>query len=221
MTNQFTHTEINERFLEEVGRRGHGSIKYKVTGYWSSDALYVHIDRKYSSDDNKWTIEISRSSGGRDTGEVADDIEANRNFAAALLDAIEKAEYIKTKWDVIQKYYNLQMEEYEKERLQQQAEKEALLANDPGFDFSEAKNIIDATETRLRDALKSIEHKWLGRTSVLLIAERGKKNKHEIRAELFDKLRFYVDGQKTSKKDVIKYLVNKSKSSFEYETMIE
>ena len=56
---------------------------YKVNGFWSGETVVV--------DEYDGRIDIRWSCGGRDTGEVEDDIEATSNFAAAIADAVELA----------------------------------------------------------------------------------------------------------------------------------
>ena len=68
------------------------SFSVKVKGFWSSDSISVCINRSMFSDGNSATgfssaykISVSHSSGGRDSKEVADDVEAEQYFGEALI----------------------------------------------------------------------------------------------------------------------------------------
>jgi hypothetical protein len=64
-------------------------VEYKVHGFWP---LVIFVSRHRRHQSNTWTAVVLRwSSGGRDVSQVACDIEAAANFAAALQDAIEQA----------------------------------------------------------------------------------------------------------------------------------
>ena len=72
---------------------GHGfSFGVKIKGFWSSDSIYVSINRSMFSDENSangfssaYKISVSHSSGGRVSKEVADDVEAEQYFGEALI----------------------------------------------------------------------------------------------------------------------------------------
>lgn len=77
----------------ELGATGHVAINVEVQGYWS-DVITAYARRDWRFDrtaadtdgvKHEWKFELSHSSGGRDTGEVADDAEAETNFAHALI----------------------------------------------------------------------------------------------------------------------------------------
>ena len=82
---------LNGRDLDEsIG--SNLSIGVKVKGFWSSESINVYINRSMFSDENSandfssaYKISVSHSSGGRDSKEVADDVEAEQYFGEALI----------------------------------------------------------------------------------------------------------------------------------------
>ena len=82
---------LNGRDLDEsIG--SNLSIGVKVKGFWSSDSIHVYINRSMFSDENSangfssaYKISVSHSSGGRDSKEVPDDVEAEQYFGEALI----------------------------------------------------------------------------------------------------------------------------------------
>ena len=68
------------------------SFGVKVKGFWSNESIHVYINRSMFADEKSATgfssaykISMSHSSGGRDSKEVADDIEAEQYFGEALV----------------------------------------------------------------------------------------------------------------------------------------
>jgi hypothetical protein len=65
------------------------TVSVKVKGFWS-DVIRLYI-RPVGFGDEKWSCEISVSSGGRDTKEVESDVEAYSYFADAVKEITEVA----------------------------------------------------------------------------------------------------------------------------------
>ena len=68
------------------------SIGVKVKGFCSNDSINVYINRRVLEDTSSqigfssaYKISVSHSSGGRDSKEVADDVEAEQYFGEALI----------------------------------------------------------------------------------------------------------------------------------------
>lgn len=68
------------------------SFGVKIKGFWSSESITVYINRSLFTDEKSangfssaYKISVSHSSGGRDSKEVADDIEAEHYFGEALI----------------------------------------------------------------------------------------------------------------------------------------
>lgn len=82
---------LNGRDLDKSIGSGF-SFGVKIKGFWSSDSIHVCINRSMFSDENSangfssaYKISVSHSSGGRDSKEVADDVEAEQYFGEALI----------------------------------------------------------------------------------------------------------------------------------------
>ena len=81
---------LNGRDLDESIGSGF-SFGVKVKGFWSSESINVYINRSRIADENvsgfssAYKISVSHSSGGRDSKEVADDVEAEQYFGEALI----------------------------------------------------------------------------------------------------------------------------------------
>jgi hypothetical protein len=82
---------VGKQFKKTVrGSACYREVNYKVRGFWRHRQITVYQSAHLV--DGAWgKPEIERSGGGHDLW-VCSLIEAERNFAAALLDAIEEAE---------------------------------------------------------------------------------------------------------------------------------
>ena len=102
----------NERNLDAA--IGHGlCIPVKVKGFWSHDAINIYVSRsmfRVSGEVNRepsYTVSIRHSSGGRDTDEVACDVEAEQYFGEALLGAVKYVnEEIKPRLEMWEKMFD-------------------------------------------------------------------------------------------------------------------
>ena len=82
---------LNGRDLDESIGQGF-SFGVNVKGFWSIESINVYINRSRIADENSangfssaYKISVSHSSGGRDSKEVADDVEAEQYFGEALI----------------------------------------------------------------------------------------------------------------------------------------
>lgn len=107
---------IQELDLETIGRRGGHAIQVHVHGYWS-DPITIYVRRKEQWDFSKdrkeplpviWEFELTHSSGGRTTDEVAEDIDAEANFAQGILAAVQHARLLRSQTELLEKHYQAQ-----------------------------------------------------------------------------------------------------------------
>jgi hypothetical protein len=118
--------QIAEYDLEQIGRSGMGSVRCKVTGFWSGDSITLYASRDFGKG---WKITISNSSGGRDTDEVEDDMVAYKNYAAALDAMCDVGKMLRMNVPTLEAAYEAQRAidraEHEAERAAQAAAFEA------------------------------------------------------------------------------------------------
>ncbi len=110
---------IQDVSLEDIGRRGGHSLHVYCHGYWGDVitlrvrrevdfAAYRAVGRTAGAVEElpaKWEITLSHSSGGRDTGEIADDVEAEAVFAQGILAAVQHARLIRSQTEQLEKFY--------------------------------------------------------------------------------------------------------------------
>jgi hypothetical protein len=119
---------IAEYDLETIGRNGMGSIRCKIEGFWSSDQITLYIDRRFSSaNDSTWRFTLSNSSGGRDSGEVENDMVAYKNYAAAMTAMCDLGLELQSEQSIHNLEFSYQMER-EVRRKEREAEKAAEMA---------------------------------------------------------------------------------------------
>lgn len=117
MTKQFTlNTEFHntEEFIQQV-KSGWVRLEVSVVGYWSSDSITLRMTHSF---EKSFRMELSHSSGGRDTAVVKSDLVAEANFGAALVATAEYGQYLESRiseWEAI----------YQEERAKKQAEWDA------------------------------------------------------------------------------------------------
>lgn len=119
--------KIAEYDIDRIGRNGMGSVRCKVTGFWSGDSITLYINRNFGSD---WKITVSNSSGGRDTKEIESDMVAYKNYAAALSAMCDLGTVLEMNADKFEASYQAQREEDRKEREAQEAAEKAAIEAD-------------------------------------------------------------------------------------------
>lgn len=188
MVQYVINKEIN---VEEIGRSGSGRVTAKVTGYWSGDSITMYIRRGWYSD-NGWHIEMGHSSGGRDTKEVASDVEAAKNFGAAMIAMAEFADAITAKFAEFEKFYQVAREEARIEREAEKAAKQQAFEADVAMGTAEAAGKVE-------QLIKA------GKGCIGMI-ERGGNIARKITVKGYGNATLYINGGRVGKKDVIEQL---------------
>lgn len=135
---------VEEFDLKEIGRKGSGTIKVKVLGYWSTDVITIYVNRDFVWQEKsaKWVCSISHSSGGRDTKEVASDLDASTNFGCALIKASNIGREILFDQDKLEAAYQERMAEIRAESERKEAEEQAALDADPAMTKKQATALL-------------------------------------------------------------------------------
>lgn len=184
--------KIAEYDLEQIGRNGMGSIRCKVTGFWSGDSVTLYASRDFG---RGWKFTISNSSGGRDTDEVADDMDAYKNFAAAMDAMCDVGKMLKMNVPVLEAAYEAQREA---DRAAFAAEKAAHAAA-----FEADERLGDVAATLLVDEMAT--------TGKSVRAFRRADNwAIEVTVARREKTKFYHAGSTISKKELIAKLAEYS-----------
>lgn len=137
---------LNGRDLDESIGSGF-SFGVKVKGFWCIESITVYIERSILADENivsgfpsAFKISMIHSSGGRDSEEVADDIEAEQYFGEALIGVTKFIrEEIQPRLDMWERMFQ---EELAAERLAFEAakkERQAKIDDDPEVGEQQAK----------------------------------------------------------------------------------
>lgn len=185
--------KIAEYDLEQIGRNGMGSVRCKVTGFWSGDSITMYANRNIGGSD--WTFTLSNSSGGRDTDEVADDMDAYKNYAAALDAMCAVGKGLRNDVDKLEAAYQAQ-------RVIDRAEREAEKAAQAAA-FEADERLGDVAATLLVDAMAT--------TGNPVRAFRRADNwAIEVTVARREKTKFYHAGSTISKKDLIAKLAEYS-----------
>jgi hypothetical protein len=147
----FTRSTINIRDI----LRGYASIKYKVEGYWSSETINIYVDRRTNWDTGRsyWKASVNHSTGGRDKEQVADDNQATRNFATALMDAAYQADLIMAQSEGLELAYKAKVKAQELKKIYDEAEFQAKLEKDPAFGMDFASKVIDNMRQEIKDKI--------------------------------------------------------------------
>lgn len=184
--------KIAEYDLEQIGRNGMGSVRCKVTGFWSGDSITLYVSRDYGGG---WKITVSNSSGGRDTDEIADDMVAYKNYAAALEAMCDVGNMIKMNVPVLEAALEAQRAI---DRAEREAEKAAQAAA-----YEADERLGDVAATLLVDDMAA--------TGKPVRAFRRADNwAIEVTVARREKTKFYHAGSTISKKDLIAKLAEYS-----------
>lgn len=184
--------------VEEIGRSGSGRVTAKVTGYWSGDSITMYIRRGWYGNEG-WYIEMGHASGGRDTKEVASDVEAAKNFGAAMIAMAEFAEALTAKFDEFEKFYQVAREEARIEREAEKAAKQQAFEADVAMGTAEAAGKV---EQLIKAAKGQIE-----------MFKRGENFSRKITVKGYGNATLYINGERKGKKEVINMLAEASARS--------
>lgn len=191
--------EIEQTNIVERVRSGHASFGVRVTGYWSSDVIRIYVRRNLDWNTQKfnWTIEVTHSSGGRDSKQVEDDLDAEENFGNAMLAAVKFARELRLRQDEFEVAYQIYQAELQAWSEEQAREKQAKIDADPALTKAQVKEMIEKIS------------KQGGRINLI---ERGSETGRitTITTRYVGNLSFYVNRNRYSKKDVIQMLSNAS-----------
>lgn len=153
---------IDDAELANIGPRGRARVTVRIDGYWSSDPINLYVERKVDyRDEGKapvWEITMSHSSGGRLASQdgkhyrtedgyvaVADDLEAEANFGAALVAMAEFGRGLRA----CSAEFELAYQKAKRER--EEARQKAIEADVPPT-YQEALSFIHTTMAKLSDA---------------------------------------------------------------------
>jgi hypothetical protein len=177
--------------VNEIGRSGSGRVSCKVTGYWSSDSITLYIRREF---DNRWGVQLSHSSGGRDTKEVASDLDAEINFGRALIAMAEFGKTVETHFEEFETLYQAQREADRKEWEAQKAAKQAEIDADTSLGVMAAEELMNI-------ALQG---------KVINVFKRGETKPRPFTASYRAKTSYYYCGDRIAKKDALRLLAESS-----------
>jgi len=109
---QFTRSPFTIKEIAE----GSAHIWWDIEGFWTDDTITLHVERH----NGKWTFDLGSSSGGHTEG--FDPIVRARNFAAAMNDAADTIEFLKSVEDQLEIGFHEHQEKVSKEFMAQFAE---------------------------------------------------------------------------------------------------
>lgn len=141
----YTHDEINGENFDFMVEKGYINIKFNVLGYWS-DVITLRVRRDFKSSNAEWSASVSHSSGGRDTKVIISDIEAERNFAKAILAAADLADELMTRVPEFEQKFQSRIQEFleesnrQKELLQKKFDEDSMMSE------SDIQKITDKLE---------------------------------------------------------------------------
>jgi len=109
---QFTRSQFTIKEIAE----GSAHIWWNIEGFWTDDTITLHVERH----NGKWTFDLGSSSGGHTEG--FDPIVRARNFAAAMNDAADTIEFLKSVEDQLEIGFHEHQAKVSKEFMAQFAE---------------------------------------------------------------------------------------------------
>lgn len=176
----------------------HVTINYKVKGFWSTSALtlYVKVEQNWKTETYEVSVDISRSSGGRDTDEEASESISARNYAMALLDAAELADLFKASEHHLVENYKSYLAQVRAEREAEQAKKAAKIDSDSHIKSYEAVWIADdmkAEADRNNQAIRKFRMRGMDKTVTIHCMNYGKT-------------RYYIGQQAVSRKEAVNHI---------------
>lgn len=176
------------------------SIPCKVKGYWSRESITVYCTRSYlGKDDGEWRVDLFSSSGGRDTGEVADDAEAVRYFAKALVAMADLVETLRDSIDTLEANYQAERRAYKEAAEREKAVRQEAIDKDAPLGEQGAKELVKSLLVAER-ATANVYERGSDRPAKVSIVTRGNST-------------FYIGERRTSKASLLEFLAKASARS--------
>lgn len=197
---------INPYSIEEIGRAGYGRITCKIHGFWSSDPITLYIDRRNYGNDKGWHLKMSHSSGGREPNEVACDMQASINFAAAMTQIANIGKsLLSLHGEALEKFYEDERARLKAEFEAENAALQAKVDADPAIGRTRATGIVAEMIATLTN-IHMTERKFY---------RRGFDAITWVRVEKFKHTRFKMNGLAISKKELIEEIAKLSRRTAE------
>lgn len=156
-----TPFEIQAFDLNDIGRRGMGRISCLVNGYWSHDPISLYINREWrwdgtTADNGTWKVEVSHSSGGRQTDPakergVASDLDAATNLGCALIALAALGRQIEARFPELEAAYQAQRELDRAAEAAEAAAKAERIAADPAIGVEGAQRLVEMLVGKLQE----------------------------------------------------------------------
>jgi hypothetical protein len=179
----------------KIGSNGRHTVHCKVVGFWT-DVITMYVERDYHNT-NSWKIKISHSSGGRDTKEVESDIEAEINFANAIIAMAQFGKEIEQYFEQFETFHQSARIKYRAEWEAEQKAKQELIDGDVAMSEADAVSLINA----------------LSEAKEIRAVVRGSDSFKTVTCIIGGNKTFYVSGKRMSKKDIIALLTASSSKS--------
>ena len=202
---------IAERSIEDIGRQHGATINVYVHGFWSDViTIYVRRDWRWSKDESiehQWKIEVTHSSGGRDTDMVADDVLAHEYFAMGVMAACLEARRIRSHFTELERFALLADEKAQIEREAEKAAEQAAIDADPAMGEEKAAALLAeaAAKTTRRDEITIVaRHRGASRQVTKFYVKQGRDGVN----------RFFKGGAMAKRIDIIAALATYAADSY-------
>lgn len=180
----------------------------EVEGFWSSPiTLSISETGSWDCDEKELKIEVTHSSGGYEGTDrfPAGPLQAERNFAQALMDTLNFAEEIREHTSQIKACVAQARAEWAAEREAERARQAAKKEADPAMTKDEAESLLNSLRTRaLRDRYAEAEVRHRGQTVFTTISAKPSWN---------DKMVFFaINDVPTARNKIIDELISEMSS---------
>ncbi|WP_415913418.1 hypothetical protein [Neptuniibacter sp. QD37_11] len=135
-------------------------MTYDVVGFWSEPVkIIVHreVEWLHAQGESRadWYAEVTHSSGGQNTRTHKDALEAELNFAAAVVDAVSTAKEVVKKAHLLEAGYQAYQEDLKQREAEEEAKRAKALEKDPEIGIVRAKDIVKQMVARLKNDQRS------------------------------------------------------------------
>ena len=186
-----------------VGNTGFLIIEVQVKGFWSNPA-HIRVERqRLPHSQVEWKAEVKHSSGGyaTDNSDISQ-LDAEQNFAEALLAAIKYARELEGRSEELEREYQIVAQRARSEHLAELAARQAAFEADVPLGDTCATEIVHAA---IANKSRTIE--FFRRASDRTLKIKCKRIASGI-------TRFYDDGGVISRKSVIAILAQSSHRTY-------
>ncbi len=194
--------DTTDETIDSMARQGYICVPFRVFGYWSHDPITLYVQRKWFGKEGTWEAALSHSSGGRDTDQVENDLDAATNFGVAMIIAAGEGKRLAVNVTRYEKLYAEQLAIEREAEAAKQRDVEAQIASDGILGEVLAKRLMTSIKNNAG---------WMYAPRFVTTYKRGfEQPLQQVSFRKTSRMTWYINNHMKSEADVLKFLTESS-----------